>query len=840
MPEPATTTAETVLRAHPWIGTVHRGVGDTLVLLPEPGLLASRPVAGGLATEFLDQWIEVYDWTYRQARERRTADLDLSGWRATDTGKALPAEHMADWAQCTVDLVLRSRPRRVFEIGCGTGMLAHRLRPVLDGYVGCDPSEVAVTRLRDTGPPGIGLVRAAAHEITTPEVGEALDSLRAAPDCVLLNSVTECFPDLDYLRAVLTDAIGLVAAGGTVVVGDIRHAGLLDAYCRWAERAADPDVAEAELVDRAARRAGREEELLIDPATLAATVATTNRVVRLAVHARPLRADTELSRYRFDAVLHIDPPTGDPPPPGDELDPIGWAGLDADRLGCLRDLVRQRPVRVTGIPNRLLRSEPGAVTPFELRDAVHDLDAVVLLDPYDPTLLQLASPAATATDPAAALAGPGLVHQPLAGFARQRLLEVARRALQRAGTAAPTLDVELPRGTDPRFEPAPELAAAADRAGRDAIARVDQAALPTAMRRLDGVALLAMAVTIREQAGLPTTGEPARTADEVIDALRVAQRHRWIVHRWLMVLTAEGWLTRDDAGRYRDLRAAGRDELAAAAATLDGARRNLGYPPELTRFFRTAIDHLPELLRDEIPLQALLFPDGEVTTALGTYQDNTINRYLNGATAEVLRYTAPDHSGPLRVLELGAGVGGTTATVLAALDSQPVDYLFTDVSRYFLDVARERFAAHPTLRYGLLDINGELPGQDVPPGSVDVVLAANVLHNAHHIGEVLHRLRELLAPGGRLAIVESCREHYQAMTSMQFLMSPRTGRPRAGVADVRAATGRIFLTRAEWRGQLTAAGLSTLLDLPRPDQPLAALGQHLFLATPVITDRRHP
>jgi hypothetical protein len=45
--------------------------------------------------------------------------------------------------------------------------------------------------------------------------------------------------------------------------------------------------------------------------------------------------------------------------------------------------------------------------------------------------------------------------------------------------------------------------------------------------------------------------------------------------------------------------------------------------------------------------------------------------------------------------------------------------------------ARERFGEHPGLRYALVDINGELPGQALLAGKADVVIATNVVHNAH-------------------------------------------------------------------------------------------------------------
>ncbi|GAA2400718.1 hypothetical protein GCM10010191_04890 [Actinomadura vinacea] len=61
---------------------------------------------------------------------------------------------------------------------------------------------------------------------------------------------------------------------------------------------------------------------------------------------------------------------------------------------------------------------------------------------------------------------------------------------------------------------------------------------------------------------------------------------------------------------------------------------------------------------------------------------------------------------------------------------------------------------------------------------------------------------------------------------MPFLLSARPER-----RDTRAGSDRTYLTREEWLACSTVAGLSPLLDLPRPDHPLAAFSQHLFVAT---------
>ncbi|MDX3100168.1 class I SAM-dependent methyltransferase [Nonomuraea angiospora] len=323
--------------------------------------------------------------------------------------------------------------------------------------------------------------------------------------------------------------------------------------------------------------------------------------------------------------------------------------------------------------------------------------------------------------------------------------------------------------------------------------------VPGCLAAMEWAAVLAIAHTVH------TMGSPSDSAD----ALGAAPRHRWIVRRWLAALASENLPAPPS-----------RQELVRAMRDLDAARQELGYPAEMGRFFQTALRSLPRLVRDEISLQSLLFAGGGMTTARGNYRDNLISRHLNRAAAEAVAARAP-----ARVLEIGAGVGATTDAVLAAVGE--VDYLFTDVSAFFLDAARERFAHRPGLRYALLDVNAPMALDERP---FDVVLAANVLHNARHAGRTLAAIRELLAPGGTLVLIESCVEHHLVSASMHFLMSPRADALLTGFADVRQDQDRVFLGRTEWIRQLAAAGYRDARVEPAPGDPLAAAGQYVFTA----------
>ncbi|MEU6585514.1 class I SAM-dependent methyltransferase [Nocardia sp. NPDC046763] len=414
-----------LVAAHPWVRSAYWDANrEAIVVYPADSALAVRPVPGPLLSEHLEHWRHVYSYVYAAAEQRHGDDLDLSGWRASDTGAPFDRAHMLEWIDHAVRLVLRGGPETVLEVGCGSGLLAHRIHPRTRGYVGLDPAEPAVERLRAQALPGVRVVHAAAHQLTAAPVVEALRSVgAAAPDRIVFNSVTQCFPDAAYLTAVLEDALDLVAPGGAVVVGDIRNLASAAEFAHWIEAARHPDATAAELARRATARLSAEEELLCDPRFFARLAGKHERMVRVACHAKPIGADTELTRYRYDVVLTVDAPE-----PATTRN-MAWDQLPGSANGswpaALATALRDPAVLVAAIPNALLDKEnPAAVTPAQLA-AVIPPDAAVLLYSADGRVLAAGRPEQHAGVEAVDDSGAAeLCTNPLARFVRLRLPEI--------------------------------------------------------------------------------------------------------------------------------------------------------------------------------------------------------------------------------------------------------------------------------------------------------------------------------------------------------------------------------------------------------------------------------
>ena len=155
------------------------------------------------------------------------------------------------------------------------------------------------------------------------------------------------------------------------------------------------------------------------------------------------------------------------------------------------------------------------------------------------------------------------------------------------------------------------------------------------------------------------------------------------------------------------------------------------------------------------PLQ-LLFPEGDVTSATQLYQHSPAQQVMNGILRQgVLQVIAdlPQRRG-LRILEIGAGTGGTSAHLLPYLDPEKTEYVFTDVSSLFTSKAREKFREFPFVSYELLDIEQDPVAQGFDCQGYDIIVAANVLHATQDLRQTMTHVHQLLRPNGIAVLLE--------------------------------------------------------------------------------------
>ncbi len=303
----------------------------------------------------LAQWQLVYDTAYSRPPNTPDETFNIVSWDSSYTGQPIPALEMQQWVDTTVERIQRHNPRRVYEIGCGTGLLLFRIAPGVDSYRGTDFSPVALDYVQKHLP-----ARNLAHKVTLARQ-LADDFTGVTPgslDMVVLNSIILDFPSVDYLLEVLRGSARAVAPGGHIFVGDVRSLPLLETYHASVQLYRAPDDLSAnDLRQRIIKGIRLEEELLFDPAFFAALPHWIPEISAVEIHLKEADYDNELSRFRFDVTLHVGPLTGENTAP--EIDWLDWGAsttpLSVNSLEGLRTrLGEPRPLGVRGIPNALV------------------------------------------------------------------------------------------------------------------------------------------------------------------------------------------------------------------------------------------------------------------------------------------------------------------------------------------------------------------------------------------------------------------------------------------------------------------------------------------------------
>ncbi|MFJ1958216.1 SDR family NAD(P)-dependent oxidoreductase [Streptomyces microflavus] len=173
---------------------------------------------------------------------------------------------------------------------------------------------------------------------------------------------------------------------------------------------------------------------------------------------------------------------------------------------------------------------------------------------------------------------------------------------------------------------------------------------------------------------------------------------------------------------------------------------------------------LPGILTGVTRPTDVLFPRGSVELVEGTYRDNRVADLYNRAMADaavsvVAERLRLDPSARLRILEIGAGTGGTSVGMFAALrpyQEHIQTYTYTDLSKAFLNHARTAYGPDvPYLSYARFDAEQPLAGQQgVESGSYDLVVAANVLHATRDTRNTIRNAKAALRDGGWLLLNE--------------------------------------------------------------------------------------
>ncbi|KAL9112778.1 MAG: hypothetical protein Q9227_003081 [Pyrenula ochraceoflavens] len=266
---------------------------------------------------------------------------------------------------------------------------------------------------------------------------------------------------------------------------------------------------------------------------------------------------------------------------------------------------------------------------------------------------------------------------------------------------------------------------------------------------------LCIALTLEafENLGLSIKGAKA---GETLPRIQYAPQHQRLIEYLYGMLEQEARLI-DTSGDVVKRTAISPPSKSSRALLQDLLRLypDWSYAMKLTHF---AGGRLTDVLTDKTDGIKIIFGSEEGKELVGgLYCEHVFNRmnYTQMSDfVESLIARLPMQDGPLKILEMGAGTGGTTlfmAPLLARLGVS-VEYTFTDLSASMVAAAKKKFAEYSFMKFQTHDIEREVPVDLL--GTQHILIASNAVHATHDLVKSSINIRNALRPDGVLMMLE--------------------------------------------------------------------------------------
>jgi len=308
---------------------------------------------------------------------------------------------------------------------------------------------------------------------------------------------------------------------------------------------------------------------------------------------------------------------------------------------------------------------------------------------------------------------------------------------------------------------------------------------------------------------------------QMAEALGVISPHHRLLHRLLEMLAEEGFLK--NHGAEWEVRQLPHAEAAETLAQ-SFAARFADNDAEFNLLQRGG-QNLSEVLRGKYDPLQVLFPGGSFSAAEKLYDESAAAKTYNGIARQAIAAIAArlPKERKLRVLEVGAGTGGTTSFILQDFPAERTEYVFTDLSPLFMARAQEKFKKYPFVRYELLDVEQDPQTQGFALQQFDLIIAANVVHATKDLRQTLSHVQQLLAPEGLLMLLEGMSP--QRWIDLTFGMTEGWWR----FTDRELRPSYPLISQSQWQTLLEGMGFTQFQAVPQNLSVGRALSQNAVI-----------
>ncbi len=354
--------------------------------------------------------------------------------------------------------------------------------------------------------------------------------------------------------------------------------------------------------------------------------------------------------------------------------------------------------------------------------------------------------------------------------------------------------------------------------------------VPAAQKQFKELETVATTILWAELSHMGLT-DNAGTINDILKTLSIEIKHKQWIEESLRTLASNGLLTINN-GLYNVNTAKKITRVLAWKiwfAKKPAWKKNQQMTAQVD-LLESCLKSLGNILTAKIHATDIIFPNSSMELVENIYKNNYVADFFNQSLADYIanaieQRIKQDPQAKIRLLEVGAGTGGTSALVFEALkpyEKNIAEYCYTDLSKAFLLHAEENYAPDtPYLSYAIFNAEKHPQAQDID-NNFDIVIAANVLHATKNMTETLNNIKATLKPQGILAVNEITAKKTFAHLTFGLL----DGWWKFNDPDMRL-TGTAALSVDHWRSILTRLGFD---NITQPVVDANHLGQQIIIS----------
>jgi 3-oxoacyl-(acyl-carrier-protein) synthase/enoyl-CoA hydratase/carnithine racemase/acyl carrier protein/NADP-dependent 3-hydroxy acid dehydrogenase YdfG/SAM-dependent methyltransferase len=326
------------------------------------------------------------------------------------------------------------------------------------------------------------------------------------------------------------------------------------------------------------------------------------------------------------------------------------------------------------------------------------------------------------------------------------------------------------------------------------------------------------------------------TVDGLRDRLGIVAGYQQLLAALLDILADEGFLSREGLDVVTTAQL-GRADLQQEIASLETTKVTLVERfPDLKAYVNlvwACVKSYPEVLTGRKNHVAVMFPRGSMELVEGIYKGNELSDYFNKIVGDAVQLYVEerikrDPQAKIRILEIGAGTGGTSAFVLKGIKpyAQHLNYCFTDIAIEFTRHNDPEYRDnYPFVEFRALNIESDPLAQGYDANGYDVIFGTNVLHATKDISNSLRNAKKLLKENGLVVIneVTMLRDYLTltfGLTSGWWLFED----------GQRRIPGSPMLETQDWKAVLAANGMHGFRVFSLPGHTVETSEQNVMIA----------